>query len=72
MDLEVAQEVYEQNYNHQLPWEQYIKLLDKGLVLVKTNPTDKIFINRYYNDEDRTAVNIALQYNQDLMIKLLR
>jgi hypothetical protein len=72
MDFEVAQELYGQTYTDQLPWEQYLKLLDKGLVLIKTNPTDKIFINRYYNDLDRRAVNIALEYNEQLMIKLLK
>jgi len=71
MNEEVARYVYHNSYGGQMEEEQFFTLLQKGLEFAANNPTDKLFINRFYKGDDLKAVNIALEYNQELMIRLL-
>jgi hypothetical protein len=72
MNLEIAKLVYDQYYANEMDADHFHNLLKKGLQLLTVNPnTDKLFISRYYNGDDYIAVNVALRYNQEVMIKLL-
>ena len=72
MNRSVATDVYQHQYVNELSEEKYMTLLTKGLELLARNPnTDKLFVNRFYRDDDLKAVNIAMAYNQELMVRLL-
>lgn len=72
MNVSIAREVYQLQYIDEMNEEKYMELLETGLNLLRNNPnTDKIFINRFYKGDDLKAINIALMYNQELMVKLL-
>jgi len=72
MNLEIANDVFHRFYGTELSEEKFTALLQRGIYLLSQNSnTDKLFISRYYKDEDLTAVNVALRYNEQLMIKLL-
>jgi len=72
MNVTIANEVYTLYYSNELPLDKYLALLQRGIDLLERNPnTDKLFISRFYKDEDLSAVNIALRYNQEVMVKFL-
>ena len=71
MITELANEIYDLRYSHEMTLEQYKVLLQKGLEFIRNNPTDKLFISRFYKGDDLKAVNLALEYNQEVMIRFL-
>jgi hypothetical protein len=72
MNEAVARELYELRYCEKMSLEHFITRLQRGQKLIAQNPvTDKLFVSRHYNPDDQVAINIALEYNQDLMVKLL-
>jgi hypothetical protein len=72
MNEEVVQQVYASNYMDEKSEQQFRSMLLRGLQLVsQLSDADKLFISRFFKGDDLTAVNIALTYNQELMIKLL-
>jgi hypothetical protein len=72
MNEEVVQQVYASNYMDEMSEQHFRSMLLRGLQLVsQLSDTDKLFISRFFKGDDLKAVNIALMYNQELMIKLL-
>ncbi len=72
MDTAIATELHALHYSETMTLAEYQAKLEKGLMLISKNPvTDKLFVSRFYNQEDQVAVNIALQYNEELMVRLL-
>jgi hypothetical protein len=72
MNYDVALEIYKKRYAEELAEEQFMNLLERGLYLLTQNDnTDKIFINRFYKGDDLKAMNIVLEYNELLMVRLL-
>jgi hypothetical protein len=72
MNEEVVQQVYASNYMDEMSEQQFRSMLLRGLQLVsQLSDTDKLFISRFFKGDDLKSVNIALTYNQELMIKLL-
>jgi hypothetical protein len=72
MNEEVIREVYAAQYMDQMSEDKFRSLLSHGLQLLsQISETDKLFVSRFFKGDDLKAVNIALLYNQELMIKLL-
>jgi len=72
MNAEVAREMFENNYRNEMTYERFISLLEKGLKLAQNHPvTDRVYVSRVFQHEDIKAINLALAYNQEVMLKLL-
>lgn len=73
MDLDIAMSLFEKKYVNDYTEEKFFSLLNQGIYLLSRNSnTEKIFIYRFYKNEDLTAVNIALAYKEELMLNFLR
>ncbi|RYY11949.1 MAG: hypothetical protein EOO04_34360 [Chitinophagaceae bacterium] len=71
MNTEVAREVFS-NYKSEMNYEQFIEALAEGLEIVAKHPVnDKLYMSRKFTPDQLKAVRLALEYNQDLMVKLL-
>ncbi len=72
MNIEVAKEIYELRYQKEMSFDDFTQVLEQGLKLLNENPcVDKVFMSRFYKVDDLKCVNIALEYNEELMVKLL-
>lgn len=72
MNAEVAKEIFELRYSTRMNYDQFAKLLEKGLGVLERNPAiDKLVASRICMPEELNAVNIALDYNQEIMVKHL-
>ena len=72
MNYDVALEVHRKRYAEELSHDQFMSLLERGLYLLTQNDnTDKLFISRFYKGDDLQAMNIVLEYNELLMVRLL-
>lgn len=72
MNTSIAHDVYDSLYSSELSEEKFMTLLERGLQLLTQNSnTDKLFVHRFYKGDDIKAVNIALTYNQEVMVRLL-
>lgn len=73
MNMDVVKKMYHLNYSTELSLEEFERNLQKGIELLKlNNTTDKLFMSRFYSLEDQKAINLALEYNQELMVILLQ
>jgi len=74
MNITIANEVYRLHYLNEMAEEHFLCLLQKGIELLERNQNiDRRFLSRIYNSyDDLRALNIAMRYNQELMIQLLR
>ncbi len=72
MDRNAALEVFAKDYSETMTEVEFFQMLQKGLELLRKNPSaDKLVISRLYGVEDQKAINIALSYNEKLMVRLL-
>lgn len=72
MNMKTAKSLYQENYINDMNWEAFDRTLHKGMSILRQNPhldNDDI---RTYSIEDQKAINIAMEYNQELMVMLLR
>ncbi len=65
MDLNISKSLYEEQYKDKMSYDAFIEVLEKGLnsEQAATPPSGTEPVN---------AMNIALEYNIDLMVKLLQ
>jgi hypothetical protein len=65
MNKELVMELHKQKYQDKMSVEDYAQSLDLGFELIRTsgvNTTD---------DKNRAAINLALEYNMELMVNYL-
>lgn len=73
MDITIANEVYRLHYLNEMAEEHFLRLLQKGIEMLTSNQNvDKALISSFGCYEDLKAINIAMRYNQELMIRLLK
>ena len=58
-----AKKIYKNKYETDLSYDQFMAYLTKGLSLLRTSKPGNL------NDNDIKAMNIAMEYNLELVIK---
>lgn len=72
MNIDVAKEIYTFQYFNKMSFEEFINMLQHGISLIQQYPgSDKLFISRTFPPEAQQSINIALTYNQELIVKEL-
>lgn len=72
MNMKTAKALYQENYQNIMNWETFGNSLHKGMNILRQNPYLDDNDIRNYSIEDQKAINIALEYNQEMMVMLLR
>lgn len=68
----IAKDLYKSKYSDKMTEDSFMHLLEHGLNLTSQNSnTDKLFVNIFYKDNDLKAVTVALEYNEEIMVRLL-
>lgn len=65
MELEITKDIYEHKYQHRVSYDNYLEHVEHGLVL----------LNKYASDSPQLSeledINLALEYNMEVMLKHL-
>ena len=65
MQQELVQKIHEQKYQAQMSFEEYSNTLNEGFDLIRTSGLGSA------DSKSRHAVNLALEYNMELMVNYL-
>lgn len=72
MNLDIANKLYEREYSDSVAYEHFMRMLKTGLHLAQHHPIgDKLYVHRIFQHDELRAVNVALAYNQEMMMMLL-
>lgn len=70
MNLDFAQEYFTQNHQHEMSFEDFLHILNKGLNLVKEHH-NQVFQSSNLSNSDLNSLHVALSYNQHVILKEL-
>ncbi len=72
MNSDVAKTLYDTHYKNIMSFEDYENLIEKGMnLLKKSSEIGKNNFDSLYKSEDQRAVNIALEYNEAVILQKL-
>lgn len=72
MNMKTAKSIYQDKYINDMNWEAFDKTLNNGMNLLRLNPDLDRNSMRTFSIEDQKAINIAMEYNEGLMVMLLQ
>lgn len=71
MNFDVAKELYYQKYCHEMSFEEFKLLLTMGISLVENKSFSNHSSLQNLKPVELKSVNIALAYNEELIVKAL-